>query len=413
MAKPKPLHIYLFAFLAFLAAPYVTTLAYVGGMTLRCGKEDYKAIVDNLRNHTDIADPMLSNDAKNVKQLGGWKPFFIDIHGLFQKGMEKQKDYEIYRLGNGFLTHIEPDQKEFIDSVAENFRTLKGRLDERGIPLLYVQYPGKILKGSSLLPAGGEPDYSNDNADYLLATLKKLGIDTLDLRDTAQNQNLDYYSLFFRTDHHWRPEAGLWASREIAKWANAAYGIGLELAKLEADQYESEEFKDCFLGSQGRRTGIYYSGVDGISAVFPRFDTDYEIRYSTGKARNLNSIRGQFNETLLHKEFMKKFYRSLSAYQDGYVGANFFVHQCINLNSGNEVKVLLLRDSFSLVVTPFLANACRELTSLDIRKRDRDKGFSLLDYIDEEKPDIVIVGTCPASITQDQGDWRSHAFNFQ
>lgn len=61
----------------------------------------------------------------------------------------------------------------------------------------------------------------------------------------------------------------------------------------------------------------------------------------------------------------------------------------INYKAENEKKVLLVSDSFSRPMSTFLSTNFRELRCIDPQE-GRYKN-SLMNYIDEYKPDIVII----------------------
>ena len=54
-------------------------------------------------------------------------------------------------------------------------------LEDRDIPLLYVQAPQKLQPGDDRLPEG-VADYGDDYADQILSVLEEQAVPTLDLR---------------------------------------------------------------------------------------------------------------------------------------------------------------------------------------------------------------------------------------
>ena len=57
-------------------------------------------------------------------------------------------------------------------------------------------------------------------------------------------------------------------------------------------------------------------------------------------------------------------------------------------------KIVLLRESFSCALAPFLALSCSELITIDLRYFDGD----LLDTLREIDPDLVLTLYCVSSI---------------
>ena len=58
----------------------------------------------------------------------------------------------------------------------------------------------------------------------------------------------------------------------------------------------------------------------------------------------------------------------------------------VNHNNPKGPKVVLLRESFSCALAPFLALSCSELTTIDLRYFSGD----LMDTIRELEPDLVL-----------------------
>ena len=141
--------------------------------------------------------------------------FFIQLYGEVQKlsGRTVVEDadprYSVVKLTDGTLTFVN-DQALDVSGHGRSVVRLSRALEKRDIPLLYVQAPQKLQSGDPRLP-DGVSDYGNDYADQILAVLEEQGVAALDLRETLAACGRDWSSLFFRTDHHWTPEAGFLA----------------------------------------------------------------------------------------------------------------------------------------------------------------------------------------------------------
>lgn len=80
-----------------------------------------------------------------------------------------------------------------------------------------------------------------------------------------------------------------------------------------------------------------------------------------------------------------------------YIGGDYSLNIIKNNLSPNDKKVLLIRDSFGCAFTPFLSLICSELDTVDFRYY---KQGSIIDYIEESKPDIVIALFNPSGIQE-------------
>ena len=316
------------------------------------------------------------------------KEQLVTLNGGIQRVLGKREVNERYRLDNGQLTYIIP--KLDMHDIAANTVRFDEALKAEGVPMLYVSLLFKVDARDPQLPPGVE-DYSNDNADRFLALVREGGVDTLDLREREKAAGLDHYSLFFSTDHHWTPEAGLWAAGETA----AALGerdasLAADPALFQIEQYERDEHPGIFLGSHGRRTGAWYSGMDDITVLTPRFET--LLRF-TVPSEGIDRT-GSFAETVLFPEELEPEDPMESACYDVYCGGQYAEMRIENLSGGNGKRLLVLQDSFDLVVLPYLALGYESVDALDLRLWSGD----LLAYIRETKPDMVLILYNPGAL---------------
>lgn len=314
----------------------------------------------------------------------GW----VTLNGGVQRLLGRREVNERYRLENGQMTYIIPELD--MEPIARNTVNFARALEERDIPFLYVNLLFKVDEQDKQLPPGVE-DYSNENADRFLAILRREGVDALDLRELERAEGLDHYSLFFPSDHHWTPETGLWASARIAAaLAEREPSLAADLSLMDPANYDRDVREGIFLGSHGRRVGEWYIGADDLSILTPRFET--RLRFSVPE---LELVReGSFAETMLFPEKLEQTDRMHSAAYDVYTGGEYGLLRVENLLGGNGKRLLVLQDSFSLVVIPFFSLGYERVDYLDLRLWDGD----LLSYIDETSPDMVLVFYNPGAL---------------
>ena len=316
------------------------------------------------------------------------KDALVTLNGGVQRLLGRREVNQRYRLDNGQMTYIIPELD--MEPIAQNTVDFARVLEERGVPFLYVNLLFKIDETDKQLPPGVE-DFSNENADRFLAILRREGVDCLDLRELEKAEGLEHYSLFFPSDHHWTPETGLWASSRIAAALEARDpSLAADLSCMELENYDREVREGVFLGSHGRRVGEWYAGADDLSILTPRFET--RLRFSVPE---LELVReGSFEETMLFPEKLEETDRMHSAAYDVYTGGEYGLLRVENLLGGNGKRLLVLQDSFSLVVSPFFSLGYERVDYLDLRLWDGD----LLSYIDETEPDMVLVLYNPGAL---------------
>jgi len=313
---------------------------------------------------------------------------FIQLYGLFQRltGRRVLNDMDpsltVVKLSNGQLQFVDLTEEGPLDVSGNSASTVRFRdaLAELGIPLLYAQAPQKVGGGRELMPYGVE-EYGNAYADAFLEQIGAAGVDALDLRP-AFGAGEDFSRYFFNTDHHWKPEGAFLAWQQIAQRLREL-GWEVDETYTNSDSFEKITYEDYFLGSQGKRTGTLYAGVDDIDLWKPKFETDFAY---TAPAAGVDRS-GPFEESLLFPERVaEKDYFNGNPYTL-YAGGDYLYSHITNRNNPDGPKVLLIRESFACALTPFLALGCSELSTVDLRYFDGD----LMELTAQESPDLVLI----------------------
>lgn len=316
---------------------------------------------------------------------------FIQLYGGVQRlsGRRVIQDMvagnTVAKLSTGALNFvnlgaaIQPD-REAVGRRAQATAELAAKLEVRGIPYLYIAAPQKIQRGVQVLPQGLEEN-GNATCDAYLAELDRLGVDYLDLRPVFESNGI-YANWFFRTDHHWKPEAAFFAWQYLSGELDLRYGYETPPALTDPDNWSTRMLDDFFLGSQGKRVGSLYAGVDDFTIYTPKFDTNLTYTNSDGSFDR----SGPFAQSVCFPERVEErdwFNGNPYTY---YSGGDYGMATMVNHNNPKGPKVVLLRESFACVLAPFLALSCSELTTIDLRHFSGD----LMDTIRELEPDLVL-----------------------
>ena len=315
---------------------------------------------------------------------------FINLNGLFVRITGGRNCNNIIKMKNGSLSSVSKPYD--VTGNAGKTIELSGRLEKMGIDFLYVQCPYKT--NADLEPYGIE-DATNENMDAFLAELDGK-VSYIDLRpymvDSAEH--IDEY--FYRTDHHWNPIGAFKAFQVISEYLQAEYpdeNIYSDIQNI--DNWEINKKEKWFLGSRGKRTGRFFGGVDDLIWMTPKFDTEMSF-LNVYKDEYLS---GDFYRTLIHEEYIQeKDYYYKNAYCV-YIGGDYKLVHHINPIAPVNKKVLLVRDSFSLPLQSFFSTVFSELDVIDMRYY---KTGTLYEYIDESRPDLVIMSFNGKGVAEDE-----------
>lgn len=301
------------------------------------------------------------------------------------------EEYGVAKLPGGSLTFLNQEEaEEDVSDNAKQLLRLRDMLELRDIPLLYLQAPQKVAPDGDIPP--GTENYGNDYADQLLSILEEEDVSFLDFRTLFQEQDAPWSSWFFRTDHHWTPQAAFLAHQALTAHLREEYGFDIPEKCDDPEQFSQETYADAFLGSQGKRVGTLYGGVDDFTVITPDFPTRFT--YDINNGQQVRS--GRFASSLLFPEQLAEIdYYNGNPYTF-YSGGDFGFTRITNHSNPDGPRVLLIRDSFGCALAPFLALDCSELITVDLRSFYGPVGA----YVDALEPDLVLVlytaGSCRA-----------------
>lgn len=310
------------------------------------------------------------------------KSLFININGLFARVTGQRVCNEVVLLENGMLT--EPMDKLNVKPLAEAVAEFSGYLAEEEIPFLYVQAPYKEDAKDELLPVGVE-SYANENTEELLQLLNASKVNTLDLRPFLSETKELLEQNYFVTDHHWNSDGAFTAFQKISgKLTEIFPERRFDLTYTERSNWEEVTRKNWFLGSRGKRVGAWFAGVDDLSWYVPKFETFMSC--AVPKYRSL--YKGDFTAANLRETYStEKNYFDYNAYCL-YIGGDYPLVQHRNLSASSDLKVLLLKDSYSLPLQAFLSTVVQELDVVDPRHFTE---CSIAEYVRRTEPDMVIM----------------------
>ncbi len=234
-------------------------------------------------------------------------------------------------------------------------------------------------------------DFSNQNYDEILRGIEADGVETFDLRERMKVAFDDHHAQFFVTDHHWKPETGLWAAGEIAHYLNENHGYKFELEKFDGSNFANEVYEDILLGTYGRKLTLAVAEPEDLSLLYPKYPVDLTIEIPS---KNLNE-RGDFSVCYAYPMLLRgDFYHNVP--YCAYMHGDLSVVKLTNNDCENDRSVLVIGDSMDNTVLPFLALGIKHITAIDLRLFRE----SLREYIEQHKRqyDMVIITNSVISI---------------
>ena len=320
---------------------------------------------------------------------------FVNMNGAVRNLLGQQEMNGVVKLNNGYLlTTFGYVDSRTLQGYAQNVEKLNTYLKNRGTSLVYAMTPYTSDKYDPELPEGVS-DFGNDDADRLVAYIKDANVDTIDFREKMHEDGVDHYSMMYRTDHHWNTEGGFYAYGVLEKYITNKTNCSADKRISDIGEYTISKYKNWHLGSRGQRTGRYYAGIDDFDLFVPNFETT--IKRDDG-------FVGKMQDVIYDMTPLKnKKYTSRYTY-DTVLGSS--LNHYVNLKCKNDVKILIVSDSFAKAVNPYLIMGFSEISYV----YDGDVSSITPDVIESYDPDVVILMYYPES-AMNVGAYNFQGFN--
>lgn len=325
---------------------------------------------------------MLHSFEEDYNEAFPFRTDFVNLNGLMARTLQKRELNEVYRYKNGFLSIPLDlyDPSPYAQSIVEFYKYINQH--HAGTKLVYIQIPSKESFDGGVMPSG-IINYSNQITDTMVTALRNAGVPVLDLPVEMREEGFTMETAFFRTDHHWLPETAFWVSGQIIHFLNESFQVNFDSAVCDLSNYQIDVYKRWALGSQGKRTGTLYAGVDDFSVIYPKFDTQMTTAVPSGSIERHGTY---YDVNIAQKSIDHRDYFGTITYT-AYIGGDMPLVEHVNEHAASDARVLLLKESFSLPLQAFLSLHFQRMDVIDPRYYDG----SIAAYIQETNPDIVLV----------------------
>lgn len=289
------------------------------------------------------------------------------------------------RLKNGhWISLFDQVTDEEIKEAIIPYASLQKYLKENGIGFTYFFVPTKECTVDDEYPAGVVTDV-NEKIDRFIKELSLNKVEYVDLRKELHKDGLDHYAMFFRTDHHWTSESGLWASEIVTRKIRENLGIEIRDASSYGE-FKNVTYGNAEFGSYGAGVTRFIEQPEDFTIPYPTFETEFRIEVPY---LNIDKT-GSFGEVFVDEEGLKKLSEDNGgyAYEKLLYGIEPYV-KITNMNNPDGPKILLIRDSYACAVAPYLASSCSELVLIDTRSNCGNFTGSIIEVINQFGPDAV------------------------
>lgn len=283
---------------------------------------------------------------------------WITLKAASELALGKQENNDVHLCENGTLIEgFKRPENSVLDSNMSALNTLVGNTDAK---VYFALIPDKSDLYSSLLPKNAPNDREKEVIDYCYGQSNATNVDMY----SALSAHKDEY-IFYRTDHHWTSLGAYYGLSALAE------SMGLPCPAL--DSYTDRHVvSEKFYGTTWSSSGFSWVDPDTMETFVNAPEGLKVTSYPQG-----SPVEGK----LYDFSFLEK--------KDKYsmfMGGNCPMHV---IETGNEDKpsLLILRDSYTDSLIPFLLDDFSEIHVLDLRYYRA----SLKAYIEQNDFDNVLV----------------------
>ena len=280
---------------------------------------------------------------------------WVQLKALGERFSGKKENSGVFFAADDTLINRveEPDETQ----VAKNIAAVGDLAAKSAVPVWFGLIPTAASVWADRLPAGAP---TLDETARIRDLYDAFGGSTVNVA-AALNAHRDE-PVFYRTDHHWTSLGARYAADEILK------AMGLDL--LREEELKPVTVSDSFYGTIYSRSGAWWVKPDTITIMVP--DDGVTVT---------SNFNGKEEEGSL---YVPSWLEQKNKYAF-FLGGNQPI--CVVRSQAEGPKLLLIRDSYSDSLVPFLTRRFSEIHLIDLRYYH----LSVAQYAEDHDVDQILV----------------------
>ncbi|MCI9402370.1 MAG: hypothetical protein HFF04_01685 [Oscillospiraceae bacterium] len=263
-----------------------------------------------------------------------------------EKLVGKQENNGVYFCADSTLISRfdAPDEKR----VANNAKYVAQFAEKAGVPVTFGLIPTQAYVWADKLPQGA-PTYDQRT---VYADVAGALPDTITLVDSLWTALPDHKDegIFYRTDHHWTSLGAYYGYTAVME----ALGLGDEVLPLST--YQKTTVSDEFYGTVFSSSGVRWVEPDEMDVYVPEEGITVTSRIYDASGKITEEPRQLYDESFLEKK--DKYSMFLGGQQ---------ALGIVKTGNADKPKLLIIRDSYSDSLVPFLTPHFSEIHLIDPR----------------------------------------------
>lgn len=250
----------------------------------------------------------------------------------------------VYNCKNGYLINKPVSTDNNLDKNVGAVVDFAKTIDA---PTTVMLVPSTGYIADDVLPTFHDKYNDDEDISRISSTLSKEKIGFVDLRERFKSEYKNGSQLYYKTDHHWTTKGAYTGYQELCK----ALGITpIDDSTLKKDSYPD------FYGTTYSSSGFWLTPPDNIEIWSNPKNSDKNISVKITEGANVKTSGSMYFTDHLKED------DKYPVFIDG----NHALTEITNTNAKNGT-ILLIKDSFSHSLAPFLAENYSKVVLVDLR----------------------------------------------
>lgn len=250
----------------------------------------------------------------------------------------------VYNCKNGYLINKPVSTDNNLDKNVGAVVDFAKTIDA---PTTVMLVPSTGYIADDVLPTFHDKYNDDEDISKISSTLSKEKIGFVDLRERFKSEYKNGSQLYYKTDHHWTTKGAYTGYQELCK----ALGVTpIDDSTLKKDSYPD------FYGTTYSSSGFWLTPPDNIEIWSNPKNSDKNISVKITEGANVKTSGSMYFTDHLKED------DKYPVFIDG----NHALTEITNTNAKNGT-ILLIKDSFSHSLAPFLAENYSKVVLVDLR----------------------------------------------
>ncbi len=302
------------------------------------------------------------------------RSLFVSAKAGTELLLGKQENNDVLLGNDGYLIarqEYTEDQKRILSQNVTAISRFAQAMDQQEIPFTFVVVPRSVDVNTTKLPAAYQSVHAAAAWTWLDQATTTKDIEYYDLTDALQAAAAREDAVWYKTDHHWTMLG--------AYQAYVALAQSLGYTPYPLEDFSTQVICDDFRGTTHGSSGMHW--IPGETITLLRYEGDdaftTEIIAGGMTVRALNGLY-DFDALGTHDEY------------NVFLGGTNTLIRVTNQTRENAPTLVLIKDSFSQSLAPFLARHF-DLLLVDPRTYDIRSSGSLVSLIEQQNADHVVL----------------------